>query len=367
MKPIAIPLQDAWSSGRNHFNLIRLVAAWLVIYSHAWPITGTQGADLVGRLALTKSGGELAVDTFFFISGFLVAASLERHSVTGFLAARALRIYPALLVAVLLTTFVLAPLVSTDPQYLRSPLTWSYLWRNASLWRAEFWLPGVFEHLPRTAVNGSLWTLPVEGRLYLLLLLAGLVGALKPGRYLVAWALAIAGAAVFAWWRAPLPEYLRELVWVTAFFITGTLAWVFRRHIRLSPWPLVALLALAVFARGSQLFVGVYFLSVAYGVLVLAFLVPLPALRRHDLSYGLYLYGWPMQQLAFLAGATSVLSNVLVATTLAIPCAAMSWWLVERPALRLKSRFYRGSGKQVGSDDASAAVIDCAHPTVVEQ
>lgn len=110
----------------------------MVIYSHAWPITGTDGRDLVGWLAGTKSAGELAVDTFFLVSGFLVAASLERHSARAFLVARALRIFPALLVAVLLTTLVLGPLVTTDPHYLGASVTWSYLWRNASLWRAEF-------------------------------------------------------------------------------------------------------------------------------------------------------------------------------------------------------------------------------------
>jgi peptidoglycan/LPS O-acetylase OafA/YrhL len=341
----AISLQDAWSSGRNNFNLIRLVAAWMVIYSHAWPITGTNGPDLVGWLCRTKSAGELAVDTFFLVSGFLVAASRERHSVKDFLAARALRILPALLVAVLLTTLVMGPLVTTDPHYLRSPITWSYLWRNASLWRAEFWLPGVFEHLPRTAVNGSLWTLPVEGRLYLLLLLAGLVGMLRPKRFFVAWSLAIAGAAGFAWWRAPLPDYLSELLWVTAFFITGTLAWVWRHRIRLSPWPLLALLPLAWMMRGTPLFAGAYFLFVAYGVLVLGFLARLPVLRRVDLSYGVYLYGWPMQQLAFVVGATSVLSNIMLATVLAGACAALSWNLIEYPALQLKSKNHEGAGR----------------------
>ncbi len=72
-------LADAWASGRNNFNLIRLFAAWLVIYGHAWAITGSAGGDLVAQLTRFKFAGGVAVDVFFFISGFLIAASLERN------------------------------------------------------------------------------------------------------------------------------------------------------------------------------------------------------------------------------------------------------------------------------------------------
>ncbi|MBP6749453.1 MAG: acyltransferase, partial [Xanthomonadaceae bacterium] len=156
-----VSIGDAWRGGRNNFNLIRLFAAWLVIYSHAWAITGIDGSDLVGRMTITKSAGAFAVDVFFVISGFLVAASLERRTWRAFLVARALRIYPALVVCVLATVFVLGPVMTTAADYWRDATTWRYLWANATLWRAEFWLPGVFETLPRTAVNGSLWTLPI--------------------------------------------------------------------------------------------------------------------------------------------------------------------------------------------------------------
>ena len=331
-------LADAWHTGRNNFNLIRLVAAWLVIWSHGWPITGTAGPDPLGRLTLIRSGGEIAVDVFFVVSGFLVAASLERNRWREFLAARALRIFPALIVCVLLTVFVLGPALTTASDYWSSAVTWRYLWANASLWRAEFSLPGVFATLPRDAVNGSLWTLPIEGRLYLALLLAGILGMLRPLRYLPTWALAIAAACGFAWLRAPLPEHLSALIWVTAFFITGTLIWIWRARIRLSTWALLPLLAMAAATRGSVWFAPAYFALVAYGTFCAAFLPRLPVIARTDLSYGLYLYGWPMQQLALLAGATTVLTNTAVASTLAFVCAAGSWYLVERPALNWKRR-----------------------------
>src|SRR5690606_36414492 len=182
-------IDAAWRSGRNNFNLIRLVAAWLVIYGHAWAITGTPGTDLIGAVTRFKFAGGVAVDVFFVVSGFLIAASLQRNDARGYLASRALRILPALVACVALSVFVLGPLLTTAPGYWRDTLTWDYLWANGSLWASRFFLPGVFGDHPNPAVNGSLWTLPVEARLYLALLAAGLCGVLTPRRYTPLWAL----------------------------------------------------------------------------------------------------------------------------------------------------------------------------------
>lgn len=326
-------LGDAWRTGRNNFDALRLVAAWLVILSHAWPITGVAGVDPLHVLTGGKSLGGLAIDVFFLASGLLVAASVQRHRWPQFLLARAARIYPALLACMLLTVFVLGPVFTTAEDYWRDPRTWRYLWANATLWRAEFWLPGVFEDHPWTAVNGSLWTLPIEARLYVALLLASLLGLLTRWRYLLGWIAAIAGALAFAIVAAPLPQHLVYLTWTTAFFITGTLAWVWREHLPLHGGLALALLALAVLSTGRALFVPAYFVALAYGTLWLAFRPRLPGPGRIDLSYGLYLYGWPMQQLALLAGAASVAANTALATVLALGFAALSWFVVERPAL----------------------------------
>ncbi|MGO4551856.1 acyltransferase family protein [Lysobacter sp. 2RAF19] len=331
-------LASAWASGHNHFNVLRLIAAWLVIYGHAWAITGTPGGDLLARATQVKFAGAIAVDMFFVISGFLIAASLQRNSVRGYLGSRALRILPALVACVLLSVFVLGPMMTTSHDYWSAD-TWRYLWSNATLWRAEFHLPGVFETLPQTAVNGSLWTLPVEARLYLLLLGASLVGLLTAKRYLLPWLALIAGIAAFAWFRSPLPDWLGNDLWCVAFFVTGTAAWLWRERIRLSWMPVVALLILAALLRGTPWFAAPYFALVAYGTLWLAF-APVPAkLAHHDLSYGLYLYGWPSAQIVQTYSPGPPMHNVLWASVLAFACAAASWFLVERPALQFKRRF----------------------------
>ncbi len=333
---MTLTVDVAISNGRNNFNLMRLLAAWLVIYSHSWAITGSVGVDVISAITLIKSGGALAVDVFFLISGFLVAASFQRNTLREFVLARVLRIYPALIVCVLLSVFLLGTLLTTSPEYWDDSKTWRYLWSNASLWRAQFWLPGVFDELPRTAVNGSLWTLPIEAHLYVALMAAGLVGMLAPKRYLVAWAIVVAGACTFVYLQAPLPEHLVYLFWATIFFITGMLIWILRMHVRLSGRALLSMLALAAATRGSQWFIPAYFVLVAYGTFWLAFIPRLPVIERADLSYGLYLYGWPMQQLALLGGATTVVENTIVASVMACFFAACSWYLVERPALAWK-------------------------------
>src|SRR5690606_18042727 len=153
-------IAEAWAGPRNNFNLMRLFAAWLVIYGHAWAITGSPGGDLVAWLTQFKFAGGVAVDVFFVVSGFLIAASLQRNDVRGYLVSRALRILPALVACVALAVLVLGPLLTTSPQYWRDPATWDYLWVNGSLWSSRYFLPGVFDTLPNPAVNGSLWTLP---------------------------------------------------------------------------------------------------------------------------------------------------------------------------------------------------------------
>ncbi len=331
-------LASAWTSGHNHFNVLRLIAAWLVIYGHAWAITGTPGGDLLARATQVKFAGAIAVDIFFVISGFLIAASLQRNSVRGYLGSRALRILPALVVCVLLSVFVLGPWMTTSANYW-SVETWRYLWSNATLWRAEFHLPGVFATLPQTAVNGSLWTLPVEARLYLLLLGASLVGVLTAKRYLLPWLALLAGIAAFAWFRAPLPDWLANDLWCVAFFASGTAAWLWRDRLRLSWMPLLALVVLAAVLRGTPWFAAPYFALVAYGTLWLAFAQVPSKLVHHDLSYGLYLYGWPSAQLVQTFSPGAPMHNVLWASVLAFAFAAASWFLVERPALQFKRRF----------------------------
>ena len=165
----------------NNFNLLRLIGASLVIFGHSYAAYGPQGSrDWINAHVPILSAGQLGVQIFFVISGFLVSQSfVNRPHVYEFLVARVLRIFPGLIVA-LAGTVLLGAWVTTLPvsQYVSDGRVWDYFLRNAML-DLRWELPGVFENnsFPRV-VNGSLWTLPKEFGLYIILMVAGAAGGL---------------------------------------------------------------------------------------------------------------------------------------------------------------------------------------------
>jgi peptidoglycan/LPS O-acetylase OafA/YrhL len=335
-----VTLAEAAARPDNNFNLIRLCAAWAVIYGHSHALARWGGDDVVVTLLHFKFSGLVAVDVFFLVSGLLIAASLERNRLPAFLIARALRIFPALIACVALCVFVLGPLLTTADDYWRNALTWRYLVANIGLSSdTAYFLPGVFAGQKFETVNASLWSLPIEARLYLALAALGVLSLNRRERFNVLYVAVMTAGFLLLSPRA-MPIEQSRVYYAIAFFFTGTFAWHNREAIPLS-WPL--LLAVGVFAASllgtPRFFIG-YFLALTYGTLFVAYVPRLPVIRHHDFSYGLYLYGWPSQQLVQLAlPDAGPMANTLGATLLAGALAVASWFLVEAPAMRLKSRY----------------------------
>ncbi|HET7033381.1 MAG TPA: acyltransferase [Casimicrobiaceae bacterium] len=330
----------------NNIQLLRLLAAGAVILFHSFVFTGHIGEDPVFVATGTTNSSVIGVSCFFVLSGFLVTRSwLTRPGLVAFAAARVLRIYPALFLAVALS-IALAGAATEVPwrEFIASPVTMDYAWRNALAWEVRYALPGAFLGNPYPgAVNGSLWTLPVELRLYVAVAVAGMAGLLARTDRCAAALIAL--VALFLWkpdWLplAPQNASTRSLALL---FGTGALAYVARDRIPLS---LAAFaIALAVFIVNPWgLASGLWFtLTLAYGTLVLAYH---PRIQWHaynrvgDYSYGLYVYAFPVQQtiVAHVPALTPIeLFGVSFAVTLAL--AAISWHALERPALALKSKF----------------------------
>lgn len=334
----------------NNIQLLRLLAAAAVMLFHSYVFTGHIADDPVFAATGTTDSSVIGVGCFFVLSGFLVTRSwLTRPGLAAFAAARALRIYPALLVAVALS-IALAGLATDVPwrAFVASPVTIDYAWRNALAWEVRFTLPGAFAGNPYPgAVNGSLWTLPVELRLYVAVAISGIAGLLARSDRCAA-ALAVL-VALFLWkpeWLplAPQNSSTRNLALL---FGVGALACVARDRVPLSLAAFVAAIAIFI-ANPWGVGRGVWFLlTLAYGTLVLAYhpRIQWRAYNRvGDYSYGLYVYAFPVQQ-TIVAHVPGLAPGELFAAsfTVTLALAALSWHALERPALALKSRF-RGRG-----------------------
>jgi peptidoglycan/LPS O-acetylase OafA/YrhL len=334
-------LASALAAGPNNLDLIRLAAALLVLASHAFVLTGRAADEPIGILSHhLVDGGSLAVALFFVLSGFLIARSAQRHTTGTYLRARALRLYPAFLVVIAIQTFLLGPLLTSLPPgtYLTSPATWSALPR-AILFSAPAELPGVFAHNPLPGiVNGSLWTLRIEALCYLGLLALARAGILRPGRILVPLAIAWAAQAAILAARANLlPPGLASLPFVALAdcildFLMGATLWVYAARIphRLS-LAAAGALALILLPSATMLHLMLPYLVLFLG-LTRPILPPIP-----DLSYGTYLYAFPIQQTLAALLAPATLPLIMLSIPLTLACAALSWHLIEQPALRLKA------------------------------
>lgn len=329
----------------NNFDAIRLVAAASVIAGHAWPLTGTPSPPAVGGIAIFH----LAVFVFFSLSGYLVGTSWVRDSrPRSFLIRRASRIFPALILVVTLTILVVGPVATrlSLPAYFGSPATWGYF-QNVTL-VATYDLPGVFEHLPRPVVNGSLWTLGPEFVCYLAVLALGVaLWAIRPQRRpLVAAALFIGLAATLALLSIVpdlIPRDIQPTTEAMTFFALGA-ALAQLRMPQVPIWPAFALAlvwALGVLLTDVPDLVWCW-IALPYIVLAIGS-ASTPIVRRvgrfGDFSYGLYLWGFPVQQLVLLALPGLALAlDIVVVLLLAGVVAVISWRFVEAPALRVGRR-----------------------------
>ena len=294
--------------------------------------------------------GGLGVSLFFAVSGFLIARSWHADpSLPRFLAKRALRLWPALAVVVLAAALVIGPLatsLSTGAYFSNG--AGHYIATNLGL-DPQSRLPGVFAANLIPDVTAPLWTLPVEAKAYVLLGLLGVAGVILRPLFVVAilvalWALLVRGydfhsGFIGHWLDAPVQVHMLMI------FMGGALLYALRDRVRLD-WRLGAVAALAVFAT-PHLPTGfrapVWPLALPYLAAVLAYRTPaaLRALTKPgDLSYGIYLWGFPIQQalIALNGGGASPLALLLAAGPLTYVVALGSWRIVERPALRLKPR-----------------------------
>jgi peptidoglycan/LPS O-acetylase OafA/YrhL len=346
----SLSLEAALARRHDNFLLLRFVAASMVLFGHSYILSGGPGArDFVARAALGPGvyTGSLAVDVFFIISGFLIAGSYVNHgNLETFLRARFFRLVPAYAVCLVASAFVLGPFVTKLPlgEYLRAPATFHYVTKNLRLEPELQWgLPGVFESNPyRNVTNGSIWSLPGEVCMYLWVATLGVATVLR--RRSLANAVLVACLVVGLLVPEELP-FVPAAVFVrpAGFFMAGMFCYLNRAQSPIRTDVLLVLVAACIFTHHVAVlgpaFAYVFATALVYGVLWFAYRPRLGFYNRFgDYSYGVYLWGFPMEQLVVHVHGRPTSPPVCFwsGLLLTVLCAVISWHLVEKPALRWK-------------------------------
>lgn len=341
----------------NSFHLLRFVLAAMVILYHAYLVVG-RTSPLEMLTGHQCDEGTIAVDGFMVISGFLITQSAvsSRNALT-FLRNRILRIYPALCCALVFTAFLVGGLAYSGDYaaylHLRGngPLDYILSWLSLCTVRTQWGITGVFAGNLRQGVNIPLWTLPNEAALYLLMALIMLLGITRR-RWVYPLLLAVFTALHVLWmgfgvkvlaltssraWVLNTANWERTIR-VSMLFFAGACLFCYREYVPRS-------LVLAAVSA------GLFALSIVLGAGQWGQVVTLPYLiyclgtaragkpfeKYGDLSFGMYVYSYPLQQLlVHIEPGLHPLMVFLLTMALVLPLSALSWRVIERPALSLK-------------------------------
>ncbi len=344
---------DRVGDRNNHFNLIRMTAAFAVLVFHSGVILGIDPVWDPHSHGYDISLGGIAVDAFFVVSGFLVTHSLlSRGSLAQYGCARFLRIFPGLWVMLLLTVFGLGlPMTSLSAQdYVASPMLHDYLFRCGTILTGmRYYLPGVFERsYPNPGFNISLWTLYLELFCYLLLSVFWEIFIIVPNYRSLGFRIIVAFMAIASFIDVSTDEIRYQVAFIAIrhgyMFFAGSVILVFGDKIPVSVKAIPALLAmLMVSLADRQLAIVAYLLCMPFLMLNLAYAPGRIAWRFNsfgDFSYGVYIYAYPIQQtLASLKPDLSFGGLTLSSAALTLGIAILSWRFVEKPALARKEAF----------------------------
>lgn len=337
----------------NNFDWLRLLAAITVIYGHAFPLTKTPS-----QLILDNSIQATAVKIFFVISGYLVCSSwIADPNVYRYFIKRFLRIFPGLAVVVSVAAIIVGPIFTylSFHSYFSNYNFINYF-KNILLYPI-YNLPGVFQYLPyKVAVNGSLWSLPVEFSMYIILPFILIFSSIIRTRWLlplVTISLCIASLIMLRSTIYHLPRVvffgssLRSALDVCPYFLIGSLYSFFRLEKFLSLEVSLAMVCTLALLQPTSIWISELFLYFVLPYAILSFAVSGNQLfsmigKYGDFSYGLYLYGFLIEQIfnQLFHGTLSPIQDAFYSFPIVLLCAAFSWFMIEKPALKLKNFLY---------------------------
>lgn len=331
-------LSDTVGMKSENLHLMRFIASIMVILSHSFVIcTASEENEWFVKLfdAQLTMGG-FAVAVFFLCGGYLIAMSAEKNQTAGkYFTARVLRLFPPLVFSTFFT-IVLCSFFSEMGQilYFFSPTTWVYMWN--CVFKRVYYLPGVFTGNPYGAVvNGSLWTLPVEFICYILCFMAIKMKLTKKKSYPFTAPFVIAGAYVVWFMGYGIPN-LRELIRPVLLFYIGMGYWIYREYITFS---------IRKFCIAIAAFVGLMIIGQGTLAMLLAFPYIMMTIwfgmkqcspklgKLGNYSYGIYLWGFPVQQMVMDVYADFPMDpmlNVVFAIPITIVLGIITYYVSEK-------------------------------------
>ncbi len=347
------------STRENNFDFLRLVFAIFVAITHCHTLSGSTEDDLLQHITNGHvSFSYIGVNGFFIISGYLVFQSLSRSgNLFEYYKKRVLRLFPALIVVLALTTMLGFIVYEGNGNYFTNGSTWGYPVNNLLLFHQQFSINGIFENNPHTsAINGSLWTIPYEFSLYVIVslfyrirkreklcrcILGGIFILMLIGNIFFSRQIGKYGFILSA-------KYMIEL---GSFFISGSFLAncsgyisgqrtsfpVNTNHSKAMPLIAFALLILCYPIFDSVKFILLPILIISTGMLSTRCISGM-ANRIGDMSYGIYIYSFPIQQTLVHFFHFNYISLMICAIPTAILFGYFSWHLIECPALELKQK-----------------------------
>jgi peptidoglycan/LPS O-acetylase OafA/YrhL len=346
---------SAWDErlrgGRNSFDLVRLALATMVVFEHSFfLIDNSVERDPLNIFTDGQTNfGTLAVWMFFSISGFLVTMSAVRsRSILAYLARRIARIGPGFLVASIVGSLIVGPLAAKNIGAYITGQNWiTLIVQSLTLHQAN--PSATLEANPLQLVHGTLWSIKYEFDCYLMIAALALLLSPRSIAYLYAGLFATLVLLIICAARLPVIDHGVPALLMSSphqwpklfpFFLIGSAFYVFRDRIKKSSAAAIGCaVAIAISFRAG----GAWWILLACGTYLCVFsarsiAAPVQIFgARVDLSYGVYLYGWPVQQSVLHCLGTGIGPWALFAISmlLTLPVAYLSWRLIEKPALRL--------------------------------
>jgi len=332
----------------NFFTPLRFIFAYMVLVGHAFVVIGGQ-SDSEPQFFYELTFSYMAVNLFFIASGFLVTGSmLYRKNIASFASARILRIFPALIVHVLLMMFVFGLMTTTLPfiDYLTHPDTLKQPFVVLSFIETNMALPGILPNNSEHFASATLWTLRYELLAYIGTFLVFSLGLMKRRWMILAQFLIFACALPLAYQLGiyeKLPATLQACLRFGLCYGLGAAIYAYRDKLKFHILVIPALILLTALTHNTVMFEVIGVITAAYMLFWAAYVI-LPSLaflkKFDDISYGLYIYHWAtLQGIHNVLPGISIWALIALTTPMAIGFSMMSWQYVEKPALSYKARF----------------------------